>query len=96
VSERLPPYDPESDMYNKFTRTDKYKSHMKRQRKLEKLERHEKMSRSQSVTMLTGGMKPMEGNSLSMMKDGSGGKLGKETKQVRHLSYSLFDSNTSS
>ena len=82
ITERLPVYNSESDPYNKFTRTDKYAKHMKRQHKLEQLDKKSKMKRSQSITALSGGMKPMEGNSLSMMKDGKGAKLGKEGKQV--------------
>jgi len=72
-SARAPAYDSESDPYNKFSRTDKYKKHMRRQHKLEKLDREAKLRRSQSIGTLRGGMKPMDGNSLSMAAGGGGG-----------------------
>jgi len=85
---RLPPYDSEKDPYNAFTRKDSYQKHMRKQHKLESLDKSAKLRRSQSIDMLQGGMKPMEGNSLSMSNT-IGGQPGsrKESKQsIRNMS----------
>ncbi|GMH84147.1 hypothetical protein TrST_g12290 [Triparma strigata] len=94
-------YNAEDDPNNPFTRTDKYRKHMRVQRKLEKLAHAPKVNMSRSVGTISGSLRPMEGNSLSMMGKGQGGKEQKVT--VRNMStitggvtFSQFDSDRSS
>eukprot|EP00520_Triparma_pacifica_P008455 CAMPEP_0118666812 /NCGR_PEP_ID=MMETSP0785-20121206/19428_1 /TAXON_ID=91992 /ORGANISM="Bolidomonas pacifica, Strain CCMP 1866" /LENGTH=2849 /DNA_ID=CAMNT_0006561175 /DNA_START=172 /DNA_END=8724 /DNA_ORIENTATION=+ len=67
-------YDAEADPYNPYTRTEKFRKHMRRQKKLESLQHKPKartMSESRSMGTIQGSMRPMDGNSLSMMGDSS-------------------------
>ena len=61
-----------NDPYNPYTRTEKFQNHMRRQKKLEALQhrpQQRQLAQSRSVGTLHGSMRPMEGNSLSMLGD---------------------------
>ncbi|GMH87214.1 hypothetical protein TL16_g10785 [Triparma laevis f. inornata] len=97
----LKQYNAEDDVNNPYTRTDKFQKHIYRQRKLESLSHAPKVNLSRSLGTISGSLRPMEGNSLSMMGKGSEGK--EQSVTVRNMStitggvtFSQFNSDRSS